>query len=225
LEAGQTEPRRDELERLRAEVADLRASRARLVLAGDADRRAIEGDLHESVQQLLVAIAVKLQLAGPLVDTDPGAAKSLLVEMEGDVQQAVDEAARLAQRIYPQLPEADGLASALRFAAVSARIPASVDVRTDSSCAPEILRTVYLCWLGAIEGARGDAHATAVLREEDGALAFEFAHTGAHLAPTDEWSTGLDRLRDRVEALGGRLVVESDAGPGARVYGSLPLSG
>jgi signal transduction histidine kinase len=215
LKAEQRESRRDELERLRAEIVELRASRVRLVLAADADRSEIEGDLHDNVQQHLVALAVKLQLAGPLADANPAAAKALLEEMGRDVQQALDEAARLAQRIHPQLFEADGLAVALRSAAVSAAIPASVDVRLDSTYAPEILRTVYLCWLEALEQARGNARATATVREENGALTFEFG---------GEWSTRLDGLRDRVEALGGRLTVGSDGARGPYVSGSLPVS-
>ena len=213
LEAEQTEARSEELERLRAEVAELRASRARLVLAADTDRRMIERDLHDGAQQQLVAVAVNLQLAGLLVDPNPAAAKALLEEMERDVQQALDDAARLAERIYPPLVEA-GLAAALRSAAMSARIPASVKVAVGSTYAPEIARTVYLCWLEALEHAGTEARATVTVREEDGALTFEFVGS----------KTRLDGLRDRVEALGGRLTVEPDAGRGTRIYGSLPLS-
>ena len=219
MKAEQTEARRDELERLRAEVAALHASRARLVLAADADCRRIERDLHEGAQQHLVALAVNLQLAGPLVDTDPGAAKELLEEMESDVRQALDEASRLAERIYPPSLEAGGLAAALRSAAVSAGIPASVNVAADSTYAPEISRTVYLCWLEALESVGGEAPVAVTVREENGALMFEFVEAGARLA-----AAAGDRLRDRVEALGGRLTVESDAGRGSRVYGSLPVS-
>ena len=85
----------------------------------------------------------------------------------------------------------------------------------NSTYAAEILRTVYLCWLEALEQARGDARATATVREENGALTFEFG---------GEWSTRLDGLRERVEALGGRLTVESDGGHGPYVSGSLPVS-
>ena len=169
------------------------------------------------MQQHLVALAVKLQLAGPLIDSNPGSAKALLEEMARDVQEALDEAARLAQRIYPQLLEAGGLAAALRSAAVSAGIPASVDVKAGSTYAPEILQTVYLCWVEALEHARGDARAMATVGEEKGALRFEFPMAGG------EW-TGLEGLRDRVEALGGRLTVESDPGRGTYVSGSLPVS-
>jgi signal transduction histidine kinase len=205
--------------------AELRASRARLILAADADCRRIEGDLHEGAQQHLVALAVNLQHAGPLVDANPAAAKALLEEMERDVQQALDEAAQLAQRIYPRLLEAGGLAAALRSAAVSAGIPASVNVAAGSTYAPEISRTIYLCWLEALGHAGGEARVTATVRDEDGALMFEFVEAGARsAAAAGESSTRLDGLRDRVEALGGRLTIESDAGRGIRVFGSLPLS-
>ena len=104
---------RETLDRFRLEVEELRASRERLVLAADADRRRIERDLHTVVQQQLVALAINLQQAGALADTDPAGATRLLAELERDVQQVLDEAAQLAQRIYPPLLEA-GLAATLR---------------------------------------------------------------------------------------------------------------
>jgi signal transduction histidine kinase len=159
------------------------------------------------------------------VEANPAAAKALLEEMERDVQHALDDAARLAERIYAPLLEAGGLAAALRSAAVSAGVPASVDVAAGSAYAPEILRTIYLCWLEALENAGGEARATVTVREEDGALTFEFVEAGASSAPAaSESGSSLDRLRDRVEALGGRLTVESDAGRSTRVYGTLPLT-
>jgi signal transduction histidine kinase len=177
------------------------------------------------VQQHLVALAVKLQLAGPLVDAEPAAAKALLEEMRQDVQQALDETARLAQRVFPPLLEAGGLAAALRSAVVSAGIPASVEVAAGSTYPPEIARTVYWCWLEALERAGGQGRATVTVREEEGVLTFELVQEGARpTAAPDGSDARLDRLRDRVDALGGRLTVESDAGHGTRVYGSLPLS-
>jgi len=206
-----------ELERLRTEVAELRASRLRLVLAGDADSRAIEGELHDSLQQHLVALGVKLQLAGPLVDSDPKSARALLEEIEHDVQQALDEAARLAQRIYLQLLETSGLAASLDPAASNVGVPASVEVEAGSAYAPEILRTVYLCWLEALAHASGESPLTALVREERDALTFEFAYAG-------EGSPMLTGLRDRVEALGGALTIDPDAGRGTRLSGWLPAS-
>jgi signal transduction histidine kinase len=192
------------------QVEALRASRERLVLAADADRRKIERELHEGVQQHLVALAVNLQLAGQLLDGDAAAAKELLEEMRRDVQEALADTARLAQAIYPPLLEAGGLAAALRSAAVSAGIPASVEVVVSSSYSPEVARTVYFCWVDALEHAGGEIRAAVNVREEEGVLAFELVGS----------DTTLDGMRDRVEALGGRLTVEPDS----RVYGSLPLS-
>lgn len=209
---------RQEVDHLRLEVAELRTSRKRLVLATDADNRRIERELHKGVQQHLVALAVNLQLAGQLADTDPAAAKTLLDEMGRDVQQALDETAQLAQRIYPPLLGAGGLAAALRSAASSADIPVTIEVAADASYPPEVARTIYSCWLEALE--HGVAQATVAVRDENGMLAFEIVVDGARSEAEPGWL-----LRDRVEALGGRLSIESEPGRGTRVSGSLPLSG
>ncbi len=206
------------LDRLRLEVAELRASRKRLVLAADADRRLIERDLHAGVQQHLVALAVNVQLASGFVDADPPAANALLEQMGHEVQQALDETARLAQWIYAPLLEAGGLAAALRSAAIGAGISASVEVAADASYPPVFAGTVYLCCLEALEHVGAGARATLEVRDQDGAVAFELVEDGAHS------SAEPDRLRDRVEALGGRLTVRPEPGRGTRVSGSLPLA-
>jgi signal transduction histidine kinase len=218
LQARDTEEIRESLDRLRLEVAELRASRERLVLAADADCRSIERDLHGGVQQHLVALAVNLQLAGSLADTDPSAAKALIDEMGRDVQQALDETAQLAQRIYPPLLEAGGLAAALRSAAARAGVSVSVEVAAGASYPPEVTRTVYLCCLKALEHAGAGARTRVTVREEEEAVAFEIVDDGAGS------DAGVDRLRDRVEALGGRLTIRSGPGRGTRIAGSLPLS-
>ena len=189
------------------------------MLAADADRREIERELHEHVQQRLVALAVSLQLADKSADVDPASAKALLAEMAGDVQQALDEAARLAQRIYPPLLDAGGLAAALRGAAGSAGVRASLAVAAGTRYPPEVAGAVYWCCLEALEHAGAGARATVTVRDEEGAVAFEVVEDGS---PSD---AGLERLRDRVEALGGRVTIRSEPGRGTRVSGSLPLSG
>ena len=115
----------ESVEQLRREADELRASRTRLVLAADADRRRIERELHDGAQQDLVGLAVKLQQARGLVDSDPAAAGVLVDEMRGDVQESLDRLRALAQRIYPPQLEAGGLPAALRSAAASAgvRVP------------------------------------------------------------------------------------------------------
>jgi signal transduction histidine kinase len=217
LTAQQADSLQETLERLRAEVEELAASRRRLVLTGDADRRALERELHDTVQQHLIALAVNLQLARPLADNDPAGAKALIDQMRRDVQQALDDAQQLAQRIYPALLEAGGLAAALRAAAVSVGIPASVDVDAAGSYPPEIARTVCLCWLEALDHA-GGGRTTIAVRDEGGTLAFDVV---TEAAGTD---AVFDRLRDRCEALGGRMTVRSERGGRTRVAGALPLS-
>ena len=225
LEGPHVETPQESLDRLRLEVAELHASRERLVLAGDADRRRIERELHEGVQQHLVALAVNLQLVGQSVALDPAAAEALLDEMERDIQLALDEAAQLAQRIYPRLLEAGGLAVALRSAAVSAGIAASVDVGASTSYPPDVTRTVYLCCVKALEHAGAEARAKVTVRDEHGEVAFEVVEHGSSSAVAAAHSdAGLEGLRDRVEALGGHLTVGSNRGGGTRVSGSLPLS-
>ena len=218
MEARHVEALRVTLDRLRHEVAELRASRRRLVLAADADRRMIERELHERVQQHLVALAVNLQLAEQSADADPAATKALLAEMGRDVQRALDESAQLAQRIYPPLIAAGGLAAALRSAAGAAGIRASLEVTAGASFPPEVAGTVYWCCLEALEHAGAGARATVTVRDEDGAVAFEVVEDGSRSG------AGLDLLRDRVEALGGGLTIRSEPGRGTRVSGSLPLS-
>jgi signal transduction histidine kinase len=211
------------LDRLRREVADLRASRERVVLGADAERRSIERDLHDGMQQHLVALAVKLQLAGRLAETDPGAARALIEEMAGDVQQALDESARLAQRIYPPLLEPGGLAAALRVAVVNSGIPASVEVATGASYPLEIARTVYLCCLEALEHV--GAGATVTVRDDEHAVVFEVAGESERITGAAPPSgVEFERLRDRVEALGGALTVRSEPGAGTSVSGSLTLA-
>jgi len=200
------------------QVEVLNASRKRLLLAADAERRRIERDLHDGVQQHLVALAVNLQLAGELTNSDPAAARTLLAEMGRDVQQALDETAQLAQRIHPQL-DAIGFAATLRSAAVNAGIRASVDADVAATSPPELFATVFWCWLDVLDRCTTSARATITIREQEGALTFQIVEDGDHSA------AALERLCDRVAALGGTLTIQSEPGPRTRVSGSLPLAG
>jgi len=195
------------------ELVQVRASCARLIRASDADRRRLERRLHDGLQQRLVALAVELQLA----ESSAGSlgAADLLGGAHRDVEQALDEARRLAERIHAPL-ELGGLAVALRAAAVTAGVRATVEVvEGDSTYPDETARTVYLCWLEALDAVEGEGAAIRV-REEDGRLTFELsARTGA--------LTGLEHLRDRVEALGGSLHIDAVPSGGLQALGSLPL--
>jgi signal transduction histidine kinase len=212
METGQ-----QELDRLRNEIEELRAAQERLVLAADADRRTIERDLHGGLQQRLVALATSLQLARLATDSDPAKVTALLDEMTRDVRRALDEAALLAQGIYPSALELGGLAALLRAAAVNAHVPATVDVSDGSSHAPEVAMTVYLCWLAVLARGNSERPVTITVREGDEALTFEIA------GEASASGADLDRLQDRLAALGGRLTIESEPGGGIRLSGSLPL--
>ena len=198
---------------LRHEVATLRASRERLVLAADAESRRIERALHKSVMQRLVALSMAVQQASQLAPTDL-TLKARLEEIAQDVQRALEETATLAERIDAPMLEVPGrLAVALRAAATAGGVPASVDVAVDSELPHEVARTVLLAWFDALEDRDRPMKPTIVVREDVRVLAFEVA-SGA----------SLERLRDRVEALGGKMSVEPMPDGGWRVSGSLPLS-
>ena len=192
-----------------------RTARERLVLAADADRRTIERELHNGVHQYLVAVATTLQLARLAADSDPAAVNALLDELDRDVRRALDETGLLAQRIYPSTLELGGFAALLRSVAVHAGVAATVDVPDGSSYPVEISMSIYLCWLAVLAGGNNEKPATISVREADDALTFEL------FGPPAE--ADLDRLQDRVEALGGRLAIEPGPGGGTRLSGSLPL--
>jgi signal transduction histidine kinase len=208
-----------EIERLRREADELRASRIRLVLAADADRRRIERELHDGAQQDLVGLAVKLQQARRLVDSDPAAARVLVDELRDEVLDALDRLRSLAQRIHPPQLEAGGVPAALRAAAASAGVRVRIDVGANGVYAQEVFATVYLCLVAAFERLVTGTTAAIGIREEDGTVAFELVAEDAGLDPDD---AQLAAIRDRVEALDGRLTITAASGGGTRIAGSLP---
>jgi signal transduction histidine kinase len=206
---------RDEL---RLEVADLRASRRRLALAHDAERRDLERVLHDDVQQHLVGLAAGLELASASVDADPAAAKTLLAELGREAQRALEDARRIAHRIYPPLLEAGGLVPALRTAAMNADVPTRIDVEAGPPYPPEVAGTVYLCCVQVLERVGAGAPVTVTVRNDERTLRFEIV--------TDrDLEEERVPLRDRVEALGGALTLSSDPDHRTRLVGTVPLSG
>jgi hypothetical protein len=182
------------------EIEELRASRARVLEAADAERRRTERSLHDGVQQHLVALAVNLQLARQLADTDPDALRALLDELTHDVHEALEGVRALARQVYPPLLLDLGLANALRSAAVEAG--ATVEVETSARFEPGAEAAVYFC---CVELLRPGAHVR-VWAEAD-ALVFE-----AGAEPTAA-------IADRLGAVGGTL--SRDAG---RLTGRVPLT-
>ncbi len=201
-------------EAIRDELAELHASRERLVLAADAERRDVERELHAVVQQHFVALGVQLQLAAQAVEDDPSAAKELLASMGRDVREAIADTARLAERIHPPLLEVE-LAVALRAALASAAIPVTVDV-PPVAYPRHVALTVYRLCLEALDGAEGVERAAVEVRDEAGRVDVDVELGGARKTPE------LGCLVDRVRALGGSLTISSSP-DGARVSASLPV--
>jgi len=208
------ETAQESLDRLSSEVAEIREAWKRLALTTDGDRREIERRLHDGPQQHLVALAANVQLARSTMDKDPVAARSLLDELQRDVQTAIEETASLAQRIYPPLLEAGGLGAALRAAAVETGVQAKISVRETADYPPAIAGAVYFCCLELMEAVGDGARITIEVHDEGGELAF---------STRGEPSVPLGNVCDRIEALGGQLTVGATPGKCFRVFGSVPL--
>jgi signal transduction histidine kinase len=198
-----------------------------MAAAADAERRRIERDLHDGVQQHLVALIVNLQLARRLADSDPAATKAALEEMGRDARNALEGVRDLAAGIYP--PLLLGLAEALRTAASEAGLPAKVEAALPESYPSEIETAVYLCCREGLRNAaeHAGAGARAVVRawRDQDALLFEIVDDGLGFDErATRQGTGLNAIGDRVGALGGSLTITSEPGRGTRVAGRIPLA-
>jgi signal transduction histidine kinase len=218
------------LDELQLQADELRASRARVVAAADAERRRIERDLHDGAQQHLVALAVNLRLARELAESDPVGARAVLQELAGDVHEALEEIRDLAHGIYPQLLVDRGLSEGLRAAVSRAPVRARLETGAIGRYRPEVEATVYFCCLEALQNvgkhAGRDARATVRVWEDQGGLRFEVADDGTGFDPRIEpRGSGHTNMSARLGALGGRLSVFSAPGDGTRVAGAVPLDG
>jgi signal transduction histidine kinase len=220
----------ESLDEVRRQADELRASRSRIVEAGDAQRRRIERDLHDGAQQHLVALAVNVNLARQIADTDPEAAKAMLEQIGGDLQDAVQELRNLAHGIYPPLLMDRGLPEALSAAAGRAALPTDVHAEGIGRYPQQIEAAVYFCCLEALQNAAKHAgqgaQAVVTVREEPGTLLFEVADDGAGFDVTTgaHLGHGFVNMSDRVGAIGGSIEVESSPGNGVRVSGRIPLA-
>ena len=218
------------LDEVQRQADELRASRARIVEAGDAQRRRIERDLHDGAQQHLVALAVSVNLVRQIAETDPDTAKSMLEQIGTDLQEAVQELRNLAHGIYPPLLMDRGLAEALSAAAGRAALPTGVEADGIGRYSQAVEAAVYFCCLEALQNAAkhaGDgAEAMVTVREDEGALLFEVRDDGAgfDLATGAHHGHGFVNMSDRVGAIGGSISVESSPGHGTAIRGRIPLA-
>ena len=216
------------LDELRMQAEELRASRARVVTAADAERRRIERDLHDGAQQHLVGLVVNLRLARELADADPAEAKALLESLGHDAKQAFEELRELAHGIYPPLLLDRGLVEALCAVAGRAAIGARVEASAIGRYPPQVEATVYFCCVEALQNAAkhagAAAGATVRIVEEEGVLRFDVVDDGAGFDPRSaRRGAGLTSMGDRLGALGGHLTVSAEPDRGTRVSGTIPL--
>jgi signal transduction histidine kinase len=221
----------ESLDEVRRQADELRASRARIVEAGDAQRREIERDLHDGAQQHLVALAVNVNLARQLADSDLETAKSMLEQVGHDLQDAVQELRNLAHGIYPPLLLDRGLRDALAAAAARASLPTDLLAEGIGRYPQAVEAAIYFCCLEALQNAAKhageDANVTISVREEEGALVFRVADDGAGFdlaSGAARRGHGFVNMGDRVGAIGGSLTVDSAPGAGTRIEGRVPLS-
>ncbi|MBO3752219.1 hypothetical protein J5X84_39700 [Streptosporangiaceae bacterium NEAU-GS5] len=206
---------------LLAQLAEVRASRARIVAATDEARRRLERDLHDGAQQRLLEAGLALQSLRTQIDPD-GPAARLLAETEQALTGALCELRDLAAGIHPAVLTDQGLRPALL--ALSVRSPLMVHVDGDPGrLSPPVESTAYFCASEAVTNAIKHAHATTVrvcLRRNANRLLLSVADDGIGGASAS--GTGLRGLADRVSTLGGELTITSPPGRGTTVTVELP---
>ena len=210
---------------LTAQVTDARSAQARIIEAGDAERRRLERDLHDGAQQRLVALSLKLGMAKSRL-SDDNAAATLVEEAHAESRAALDELRDLARGIHPAVLTDRGLRPALEALARRSSVPAELTDAPDVRLPPAIEAAAYFvvneCLANVAKYSEAE-QATVAVREQVGTLVVEVVDDGRGGADPAAGS-GLRGLVDRVGALDGTLEVVSPPGVGTRVRAELPLT-
>ncbi|HEY6149332.1 MAG TPA: histidine kinase [Gaiellaceae bacterium] len=209
----------------RAQLAQVKESRVRIVTAADEERRRIERDLHDGAQQRLAALALQLRTAqrrlgssqaDPVVD-------ALLESAVAELQAANEELRELVRGVYPAILTEDGLAAAVEALALRNPFPISLDV-LEGRFPAQVEATAYFVTCEGLANVAKHAqasNASVSISRRNGLLSVEIADDGVGGAQLLDGS-GLSGLSDRVEALGGRLFVRSPRGEGTHVVAEIP---
>jgi signal transduction histidine kinase len=210
-----------------ASLAELSESRARIQEAADSERRRIERDLHDGAQQRLVALRIRLGLAGELVRDQPERGAELMRELGAEAEEALAEVRSLAHGVYPSVLADQGIGEALRAVARTSPLQTSVATTGLGRYPPAVESAVYFCALEALQNAvkhaRGGRAVTLAV-VDDGSLRFEVRDDGAGFAADGMTpGKGLTNMRDRLVAVGGELWIHSEPGAGTLVLGTIPL--
>jgi signal transduction histidine kinase len=203
----------------------LAASRARIVEAGDAERRRLERNLHDGAQQRLVALAVRLRLVEGRLAADPAAARGLLADAQEQLGEALDELRELARGIHPAVLTDHGLRAAVDALATRSPVPVEIsEVPSDRLPASVEAAAYYIVAEAVTNVAKyADAsHVTVAVRSVGDCMTVDVVDDGIGGADPAAGS-GLRGIADRVEALHGRLRITSSHGLGTRIEAEIPL--
>ena len=209
---------------LRAQLVELRESRARIVRAGDEERRRLERDLHDGTQQRLLALGMGLQLLHAHVDP---AARELLADSENELHHALRELRELAHGIHPAALTDNGLADAVRTLAQRAPVPITIEIDEQAGRLPQHVETAaYFVVAEALANIAkyADAHqASITVARNNGNAHIEIRDNGKGGANPDH-GTGLKGLADRVGALNGQLTIHSPPQRGTHITAKIPCA-
>ncbi len=209
---------------LRAQLHDMGGSRSRIVEAGDRERRRVERNLHDGAQQRLVGLALTLRLASRRAKGDQ-AVTELLAEAAGELDDALEELRELARGLHPAIVVDAGLVGALETLAERPGLPVDLSVDLPDRLPDAVEVGAYYLVAEALANANKHAqaeHVTVGAAIVDGRLWVAVTDDGCGGAAAAPGS-GLEGLTDRVGALGGQLLIDSDAGGGTSVIADIPL--
>ncbi|HEY6397389.1 MAG TPA: MASE1 domain-containing protein [Solirubrobacteraceae bacterium] len=205
----------------------LRASRARLVETADAERRRLEHNLHDGAQQQLTSLLIHLGLASEQVQGAPEEAPRLFEEAKRELSLAIDELRELAHGIHPPMLTQYGLAKAIWSLAERSTVPVRVLELPAMRLDDTVEATTYYVVAEALTNAQKYAHSSSIR------VRAVVTHRILHIEVVDDGiggatespGSGLQGLRDRVEAIGGTFEVHSAPGFGTRIVAAVPASG
>lgn len=209
---------------LRARLAELHDSRARLAAAAEAERHRIERDLHDGTQQRLVSISLSLGLLESMLPADPAAAAPIAQRAREALAATLDELRELSQGILPGILAERGLPAALEELCGRAALPTRLEVAVDGRLPAQVETAAYFLVSEALANAAKHAQAgeaRVAARCAGGLLAVEVADDGTGGAAPGRGS-GLRGLADRIEAAGGKFILSSPEGGGTVVRAELP---
>jgi PAS domain S-box-containing protein len=204
--------------------AQLAASRARLVAAGDEERRRLERNLHDGAQQRLVSVSVSQRLAQGKLESDSEGAKKLLTAANAELSVALEELRELARGIHPAVLTERGLGPALASLADRTPVPVELDGLPETRLPGQVEAAAYYVVSEALANVAKYAGASTVsvsVAQENGRAVVEVVDDGVGGADPERGS-GLRGLTDRVEALEGRLSITSPPGSGTTIRAEIP---